>query len=64
MRNECECEQDNGKGPIIVDQRAFDLGYICAKCGKNADNRVIGYLQNLGLLKIKKTSKRLRTDER
>lgn len=59
MKNQCECDR-----PIIVDERAFELGYICSKCGKNADHKVIGYLQDLGLIKIKRTSKRLKINER
>lgn len=55
MQNECICER-----PLLVDERAFEMGYMCSKCGKNADDRVIEYLENLGILKIKKTSKRLK----
>lgn len=59
MQNECICER-----PLLVDERVFDMGYMCSKCGKNADNRVIGYLNNLGIIKIKQTSKRVRLNER
>lgn len=47
---ECVCIR-----PIINDERAFNLGYMCSKCGKNADRRIINYLVSLGKLTIKKS---------
>ncbi len=55
MENECICER-----PLLVDERVYDMGYMCTKCGKNADHRVIGYLKDLGILKIKQASKRVK----
>lgn len=39
----CSC-----KRPVCADERAIDMGIVCLKCGKNAENRLLEILYEKG----------------